>query len=171
MVSPVPVSTASNATADAIAPWVAMRSRRRSIRSASTPEGSASSMTGSVVAVCTRGTSTAARGSPTSIHWAPTICIQVPRLETNCAIHNARKTGDRNGAQVVTGELTGSIYAPSVRSSGRCGLARNEPGCAFASGSLRVLMRLATVTIVRMTMITARLTYVSISGMLGLTST
>ena len=68
VVSPAPVSAASRPTPAAIAPWVAISSRRRSMRSASAPDGSASSITGSVVAVCTRGTSTAARGSATSIH-------------------------------------------------------------------------------------------------------
>jgi hypothetical protein len=67
-----------------------------------TPEGNASNITGSVVAVCTNGTSTAARGSPTSIQCAPTVCIHVPRFETNCAIHSARNTGDRSGAHVET---------------------------------------------------------------------
>ena len=90
VVSPAPVNVASRPTPAAIAPCVAMSSRRRSTRSARTPDGSASSITGSVVAVCTSGTRTAARGSPTSIHCAPTVCIQVPRLETSCAIHSAR---------------------------------------------------------------------------------
>ncbi len=87
---PAPVRVASAATPAAIAPWVASNNRRRSTRSASTPEGSASSITGSVVAVWTSGTRTGARGSPTSIHCAPTVCIHVPRLETNWAIHSAR---------------------------------------------------------------------------------
>jgi len=77
-------------TPAAIADWVAISRRRLSVRSASTPDGSASSITGSVVAVCTSGTSTAAPGSLTSIHCAPTVCIQVPRLDTSCAIHRAR---------------------------------------------------------------------------------
>jgi hypothetical protein len=47
-------------------------------------------MTGNVVAVCTSGTRASARGSPTSIHCAPTVCIQVPRFDTNCAVHSAR---------------------------------------------------------------------------------
>lgn len=87
---PAPVSVASDATPAAVAPCAAMSRRRLSTRSASTPDGSANSITGSVVAVCTNGTSTAARGSPTSIHCAPTVCIQVPRFETNWAIHSAR---------------------------------------------------------------------------------
>ena len=90
VVSPAAVNDASSPTPAAIAPCVAISSRRRSTRSASTPDGNASSITGSVVAVCTSGTSTAARGSPTSIHCAPTVCIQVPRFETSCAIHSAR---------------------------------------------------------------------------------
>ncbi len=83
VVSPAPVKQANRPTPAAIAPWVAMSSRRRSIRSASTPDGNASSITGNVVAVCTSGTRTSARGSPTSIHCAPTVCIQVPKLETS----------------------------------------------------------------------------------------
>ena len=81
--SPTPVSTASSDTPAAIAAWVAISSRRRSTRSATTPEGRANSITGNVVAVCTNGTSTAALGSATSIHCAPTVCIQVPRFDTN----------------------------------------------------------------------------------------
>ncbi|APA98230.1 hypothetical protein NS506_04182 [Nocardia seriolae] len=75
-----------------------MSSRRRSTRSASTPEGIDSSITGSVVAVCTSDTSVAALGCSTRIHCAPTVCIQVPRFDTSCAIHSARNTVFASGA-------------------------------------------------------------------------
>src|SRR6478609_5874721 len=44
-----------------------------------------------------------------SSHCAPTVCIQLPTLEANCAIHSARKTGKkRNGAHADAGRGVGA---------------------------------------------------------------
>jgi hypothetical protein len=90
VVCPVAVDTASTPASTAIVDCAPSSSLRRSSRSASTPDGMDSNITGSVIAVCTNETSVAAFGSSTKIHCAPTVCIQVPKFDTNCAIHNAR---------------------------------------------------------------------------------
>jgi len=53
--------------------------------------------TGSVVAVCTRAISVDDALRSTITQTAPTDCIQVPTLETNCAIHSARNVSLRSG--------------------------------------------------------------------------
>src|SRR5690242_15979490 len=53
----------------------------------------------------------------TKNHCAATICIQVPMLETNCAMNKARNTRLRNGAEV-------DGCTPSARSCSRLTLQR-----------------------------------------------
>ena len=100
--APAKVVAASAAAARNIANCAPSSSRRRSTRSAQAPAGSASATIGRLDAVCTSETSSGDRS--TSSHCAPTVCIHVPTLEANCAIHSARKTGcRRSGAHADTG--------------------------------------------------------------------
>ena len=119
-VAPRKVAAASAAAATNIAACAPSSSRLRSRTSASAPAGRASSMIGRVEAVCTSETSSGERSI--SSHCAPTVCIQVPTLDANCAIHSARNIAcRRSGAQADAGaagaETTCRRYQMRPRSS------------------------------------------------------
>ena len=101
-VMPRKVTAASAAAAMNIAPCAPSSNRRRSTTSAQAPAGSASSTIGRLEAVCTRETSSGVVSI--SSHCAPTVCIQVPTLDANWAIHSARNIAcRRSGAQADAG--------------------------------------------------------------------
>ena len=101
-VAPRKVAAASAAAAVNIATCAPSSSRRRSTTSANAPAGRASSTIGRLEAVCTSETSSGERSI--SSHCAPTVCIQVPTLDANCAIHSARNIAcRRSGAQAGGG--------------------------------------------------------------------
>jgi hypothetical protein len=79
--------------------------------SAHAPAGSANRTIGRLEAVCTSDTSTG--DWSISNHCAPTVCIHVPMLEANWAIHSARNNGEsRSGAHAGTGRSATAVPPP-----------------------------------------------------------
>jgi hypothetical protein len=75
----------------------------RSKRSPAAPASTANITTGKLDAVWTSATYVAEPVSVSISHCAPTVCIQLPMLLTNCALHIAANQRWRNGAQAETG--------------------------------------------------------------------
>ncbi|GHK03943.1 hypothetical protein SY2F82_57400 [Streptomyces sp. Y2F8-2] len=66
-----------------------------------------------------------------SSHCAPTVCIQLPMLETNWAIHSARKTRAANGAQGesdIEGPGVDGAALMLVLTGAECGRSRGSAG-------------------------------------------
>jgi len=81
-----------------------MRMRRRSTISARAPAMMASVKAGSALATCTNATMSGELDRLVISHPAATFCSQVPMLEATLAIHSARNSGWRSGAQAPEGE-------------------------------------------------------------------
>src|SRR5437762_12393200 len=96
---------------------MAMRSRRRSMMSASAPAGNARSITGMLSAASTNATDEGEDESEVISHPAPTSCIQVPTFETIVAIQRLRKSPFFNGLQADGaaggGAATASSFIPA----------------------------------------------------------
>ena len=96
-ITPVIVSTPSNAVVRNHHTCAMSRIRRRSKMSARAPAGSASRNSGSVVAAWTSETRRGEGASSVISHAAAASCIQVPMLEATSAIQRLRNSGRRSG--------------------------------------------------------------------------
>ena len=114
--SPARDSPASTTPVTKVSSCTAMRRRRRSNESASTPAGRARSSIGSRLAVWTSDTSVAALGSSTSSHCAPTVCIQVPIMLPSWASQSARNAAMRSGdqAEPAARSAEGGLFTPAA---------------------------------------------------------
>ena len=102
---PARASAPSAAAASSIKPCVTSSRCLRSTRSPATPASTANSTTGTPDAVWTSATYVADPVSDSISHCAPTVCIQLPMLLTNWALHIAANQRWRNGAQAETGAV------------------------------------------------------------------
>ena len=105
--APADASTARATDASSITACEARISRWRSTKSPRVPAGIASSRTGILPAAEIALSSSAELVSEVITHCAATVCIHDPTLLVNCADHNRRKSGWRNGAHPLAGDPDG----------------------------------------------------------------
>src|SRR6266404_5628144 len=120
-ITPVIVSTPSNAVVRNHHTCAMSRIRRRSKMSARAPAGSASRNSGSVVAAWTSETRRGEGASSVISHAAAASCIQVPMLDATSAIQRLRKRGRRSGLQAEAGG--GAVTTTNLRAPARLGTA------------------------------------------------
>ena len=111
--APVSSITPSAPAAASDASCVAIMSRRRSSTSASAPASTATRNPGTVHAACTRLTTVGESLRSVTAQLAATVCMKVPRLDTNPAIHSPRNIATRSGVHGLASADSSVTPAPA----------------------------------------------------------